>query len=509
MFGAGFLSDTRKTNIEELSAAGKIAEKCFTPGDNFDDNSDASQQRSTLNQLLARTPMPPVDAQVGSRSRGTTKIGFILKGYPRLSETFIVNEILLLEQLGQPLHIFAMRNPGESKVHDSVRRVRAQVTYIPDYFWRFLFSFIGANLRLWWKQPRRYWPAFRFALGRSLRQRSSSTIKRFAQAAYLVQKSLPGTNVAHFHAHFSHGPTTMAYFASWLTGMRYSFSAHAKDIYLQEHDFLREKIRRAQFVVTCTEFNRAYLARVAGEDAPVFRVYHGNDLELFKPERAPNANEACPVILSVGRFVPKKGFSVLVRALQQLRQTGLEFQGYLIGGGPLKNELEKLIGDLGLQDQVTLLPQMSQTELLSYYRRADVFTLACEVQNDGDRDGIPNVLVEAMAMGIPVVSTAISGIPELVENGVCGLLTPEKDSAALAAALESLLQHPELARRLGAAGRAKVEREFDARRNVEKIDVYLRLALQRATSTNTDLHTAMAPAASPRGAAASRPVPVV
>jgi len=407
--------------------------------------------------------------------------GFILKGYPRLSETFIVNEILLLEQMGQRLHIFAMRNPGETKVHESVARVRAKVTYFPDYFWRFFFSFIGANVRLWWNRPRLYWPAFRFAMRRSLLQRSSSTIKRFAQAAYLVQRSLPGTEVAHFHAHFSHGPTTVAYFASWLTGMNYSFSAHAKDIYLQENDFLREKIRRAQFVVTCTEFNRAHLSRVGGADAPVYRVYHGNDLRLFKPECAKPSNESCPVILSVGRFVPKKGFPVLVQALHYLRQAGLHFRAYLIGGGPLKNELEKVVSSFGLRDCVTTLNQMSQTELLTYYRQADVFALACEVQNDGDRDGIPNVLVEAMAMGIPVVSTAISGIPELVENGVSGLLVPEKDAAALAKALKTLLLQPEAAQHLGAAGRAKVEKDFDAQRNVEKIGELLRGAIMRGT----------------------------
>ena len=412
-------------------------------------------------------------------------IGFILKGYPRLSETFIVNEILLLEQLGHPLHIFAMRNPGEAKVHDSVRRVRAPVTYIPDYFWRGFFVFIGANLRLWWNRPGVYWQAFRFALARSLRQRSSSTIKRFAQAAYLVQKKMPGTGVAHFHAHFSHGPTTVAYFAGWLTGMNYSFSAHAKDIYLQERDFLREKIRRARFVVTCTEFNRAHLARVGGEDARVVRVYHGNDLQLFKPER--EKKTPTPVILSIGRFVPKKGFPVLLQALHQLRQTGVNFQAYLIGGGELKNELEKLITRLDLRGGVKLLPQMSQQELLAYYRQAEVFALACEVQKDGDRDGIPNVLVEAMAMGIPAVSTAISGIPELIENGVNGLLVPEKNPAALAAAINTLLQHGELARRLGLAGRARVEREFDAQRNVEKIGALLREALMRGTSVKTNL----------------------
>ena len=432
-------------------------------------------ERATRNQQRTTPNAPPAKI-----------IGFILKGYPRLSETFIVNEILLLEKLGYRLHIFAMRNPGEAKVHDSVRRVRAKVTYIPDYFWRFCFSFIGANVHLWWNRPGLYWPAFRFALRRSWRQRSSSTIKRFAQAAYLVQKSLPGTSVAHFHAHFSHGPTTVAYFAGWLTGMRYSFSAHAKDIYLQEHDFLREKIRRAQFVVTCTEFNRAYLARLGDEGAPVFRVYHGNDLQMFKPERAQPSPARCPVILSVGRFVPKKGFPVLVRALQLLRQAGLHFRCCLIGGGPMKNELEKLALELGLQDWVTLLPQMSQTELLSYYRQADLFALACEVQDDGDRDGIPNVLVEAMAMGIPVVSTAISGIPELVENGVNGLLTPEKNPAALAAAIKTLLLQPELAQKLGAAGRAKVEREFDAHRNVEKIGELLRGALERGAFAETE-----------------------
>jgi glycosyltransferase involved in cell wall biosynthesis len=404
-------------------------------------------------------------------------IGFILKGYPRLSETFIVNEILLLEELGYKLHIFALRNPGESKVHESVRRVRAKVTYIPDYFWRFFFSFIDANLRLWLQRPRLYGPAFRFALGRSLRQRSSSTIKRFAQAAYLVQRCLPETRVAHFHAHFSHGPTTVAYFAAWLTGMRYSFSAHAKDIYLQEHGMLREKIRRAQFVVTCTEFNRRHLLRVAGDGAPVYRVYHGNNLQLFKPAPAAPQNDSPPVILSVGRFVPKKGFPVLVRALHQVQQKGLRFRCYIIGGGPMQNELEKMAAELGLRDGVEFRGQMSQTELLAYYRQASLFALACEVQNDGDRDGIPNVLVEAMAMGLPVVSTSISGIPELIESGVNGLLVPEKDPVALAEGIETFLRQPEMARRLGLAGRAKVERDFDAKRNVEQIGELLRGAL--------------------------------
>jgi len=395
-------------------------------------------------------------------------VGFVLKGYPRLSETFIVNEILLLERLGYRLHIFALRNPGEAKVHEAVNQVQATVTYVPDYFWSFLFAFLGANLRLCARRPRSYLPAFRFAAMRSLRRWSSSTIKRFAQAAYLVENCLCGTSVSHLHAHFSHGPTTVAFFAAWLNNSTYSFSAHAKDIYLQENIFLRLKIERAKFVVTCTEFNRRHLAKVGGENARIYRSYHGTDLHLFSPSGA-RQRTSRPMILSVGRFVAKKGFSVLLQALHLLRRQGIEFDAKLIGGGPLHEQLTQLNEKLTLQDRVELLPQMTQTELISYYRLADMFVLACQVQKNGDRDGIPNVLVEAMAMELPVISTAISGIPELIEQGVHGYLVPERNPDALAAKMRVLLRQPEMAERFGRAGRVRIEANFDSGDNVERI----------------------------------------
>ncbi len=421
-------------------------------------------------------------------------IGFILKGYPRLSETFILNEILLLERLGFKLHIIAMRNPGETTVHDSVKQVRACVTYIPDYFWPFFFAFIKANVKLWWRKPGVYWRAFRFALFRSLRQFSSSTIKRFAQAAYLVENHLyarPGSRfepitIAHLYAHFSHGPTTVAYFASQLTGIDYSFSAHAKDIYLQEHDFLSLKVDAARFVVTCTEFNKKYLQEVSGNATSVFRCYHGLNIDAFTVPLRKRASTSANII-SVGRFVPKKGFPILIQALHRLRQEGLSFHCDIVGSGPMKDELLQQIKALGLSDSIKLVAPMPQNELLEYYRRADLFALACEVQEDGDRDGIPNVLVEAMAMGIPAVSTAISGIPELVENGVNGFLVPEKNPAALAEAIGKLLRRPELAERIGLAGRARVEEEFDALRNVEKIGMLLRGAMSGQKLTEASL----------------------
>jgi glycosyltransferase involved in cell wall biosynthesis len=418
-------------------------------------------------------------------------VGVLLKGYPRLSETFILNEILLLEKLGFKLHLFALRNPGEAKVHESVRQVRAPVTYIPDYFWPFFWAFVKANVKLWWRKPGVYWSAFRFAAWRSLRQWSSSTIKRFVQAAYMVENHMGArgkgqgeseknrVQLAHIYAHFSHGPTTVAYFVARLTGLKYSFSAHAKDIYVQEHDFLREKILQARFVTTCTDYNKNYLEKIGGPEAHVFRTYHGLDLDRFPgPERA--AKNACPRILSVGRFVPKKGFPVLIRALHVLRERGYKFQCHLIGGGEMEIELKSLIKKLKMEDRLTLHGAMSQDELFGYYRRADIFALACEVQSDGDRDGIPNVIVEAMALGIPVVSTRISGIPECVEDGVSGVLVAEKDPVACANGIAALLDRPEWAKQLGQAGRAKVEKDFDALRNVKKIGAALRQAMGEA-----------------------------
>ena len=282
--------------------------------------------------------------------------------------------------------------------------------------------------------------------------------------------------VSHFHAHFSHGPTTVAFFAAWLTGRNYSFSAHAKDIYLQEGDFLRHKLLRASFVVTCTEFNRNYLQHVAGKEAIIQRCYHGVDLKAFTAP-AMRRLHSRPHILSIGRLVPKKGFLVLLQALHFLRQGGYQFHCSIIGEGPLQYELLQARTALRLADWVDFLTPMSQGDLLDYYRRADLFALACEVQEDGDRDGIPNVIVEAMVMGLPIVSTRISGIPECVDEGINGMLVAEKDPLALAIAIALLLGEPEWAQQMGRAGREKIEREFDARRNVEQIAAALRHAI--------------------------------
>jgi glycosyltransferase involved in cell wall biosynthesis len=420
-------------------------------------------------------------------------LAYLLKGYPRLSETFVLNEILGLERLGFRIHIYALRNPGEAKVHADVRRIRATVDYIPDHFWRSCRALVAANLRLFADRPRVYWRSFRVAAWRSLRRRSSSTIKRFAQAGYLVERHLRREPAAHLHAHFAHGPCTTALFASELSGTPFSFTAHAKDVFVQEEAFLREKLERASFAVTCTDFNRERLAG-ACPTARLHCIYHGVDLGRFRARLAAlpraAARRAPPRILAVGRLVPKKGFPTLLLALGRLAGRGLACHCVIVGSGPQRRELEALVHELGIEDRVEFLGPMTQSELLAHYESADCVALACQVQEDGDRDGIPNVLVEAAAMGVPVVSTRISGIPELVVDGVTGLLVPPGDPEALADALARVLRDGGLAEALARAGRARVQELYDLGRNTARLGAIFRGALSGA-------RTAASPPAQP------------
>jgi len=256
-----------------------------------------------------------------------------------------------------------------------------------------------------------------------------------------------------------------------LAGCPFSFTAHAKDIYLTEREELGRKIATAEFVITCTGFNRKYLQEIASNGTPIHLCYHGVDLSRFsgEPGESRRRYAETPLILSVGRFCEKKGFPFLIQACHRLKQGGRRFVCRMVGFGPLQEQLEELIRTLELQDCVSLAGKMTQNDLIREYQRADVFVLPCLVADDGDRDGIPNVLVEAMAMRIPVVSTPVSGIGELVDHMENGLLTPEKDSEALAAAIETLLDDPLLRDRLGENGRQKVMAGFSLDRSTAKV----------------------------------------
>jgi glycosyltransferase involved in cell wall biosynthesis len=289
----------------------------------------------------------------------------------------------------------------------------------------------------------------------------------------LADRVLKAPDVRHLHAHFAHDTTTITWMASMITGVPFSFSAHAKDIYaerLNPRGLLGRKLRAAAFVVTCTEANRRHLIGLA-DGTPVQCVYHGlnDDFQRW----APQAREAKSAggearLLAVGRLVRKKGFDVFVEACGILHRRGVVFDAAIAGEDDdvgenfsVGEDLRRRIARLGLEDCVRMLGQIGQPELFERYRAATVFCLPCRVLDNGDRDGIPNVLLEAMACGIPVVSTPISGIPELIDDGRNGLLVPEDDPEALADAVERLHVDRELARRVACAGRATVGERFD------------------------------------------------
>jgi glycosyltransferase involved in cell wall biosynthesis len=398
-------------------------------------------------------------------AEGRPVLGMVLKGYPRISETFISNEILLLEQLGFAVHIFSMRRGRESFTHESVARIRAGVDYLPETFLRHAHRLVYPNLCLALRRPRRYAAGLAVAGRRFRRTRNLATLRHFLQAGYLVHRCLPGRGVAHLHAHFAHSPASVALYASELSGLPFSFTAHAKDIYTSHPDQLREKIGRARFVVTCTEYNRRHLLKLAGGlPTPIHRIYHGIDTQLFGNGGDFRSAAAPPYrVLTVARLIQKKGIPTVLQAVKRLQEKGVRLTYTLIGDGPDRAKILELVRQLGLEPVCRWLGTQPHRVVLEHYRRADLFVLGCEVADDGDRDGIPNVLCESLAMGVPVVATHVSAIPELVESGQTGLLVPPRDSDSMAGAMLALLTDGGLRQRVIPAGRERVLRDFDHR----------------------------------------------
>jgi glycosyltransferase involved in cell wall biosynthesis len=393
----------------------------------------------------------------------------LLKGYPRISESFISTEILLLESLGIPINIYSLRQPREPFSHDHVGKIKAPVLYLPEYVlphWQIL---LQANASLRKRIGPHYLRCFRGAVRRALERKKLATLRHFLQAGYLVATGLVDYPIRHLHAHFCHTPTSVALFASELTGIPFSFTAHAKDIYTSEPDQLSRKIERARFVVTCTKYNAEYLKRLAPDcTTPVHTIYHGIDLDLFRFNPSPPPPPPYR-ILSVGRLVPKKGYDDLLRALKLLDSAGFDFQFIHIGSGEMEQAIRRMVGELRLTERVQLLGTLPHSRVIEHYRSAHCFALACKVAPDGDRDGIPNVLAEAMAIGVPVVATSVSAISELVSNGQTGTLVQPDDPDELMYAIKYVLT-----RRTGldlqlARARQKVEEDFDNRRCISRL----------------------------------------
>jgi glycosyltransferase involved in cell wall biosynthesis len=376
-------------------------------------------------------------------------IAVLTKTWPKLSETFVLREVLGLERRGYALRIYALAAPDDAESLRAAREVRAPVTWLAIRSAQDAGRCARAHLACIVGSPLRYLST----LARALLREERGRLRDFTRGAWLGHE-LRRARAAHLHVHFASEPAAVAEIAARLASISFSISAHAKDIWLSSAASLRRKLEAARFTVTCTEHNRAHLEAVA-PGARVLRMYHGVDADHVQPlgARAPLAGRPARV-LSVGRLRAKKGFGTLIEACARLRDAGLDLRTEIVGYGPERDRLGAAIVERGLRDAVALTGRLDHDEVLRRYAGADLFVLPCKVLADGDRDGIPNVLLEAMATGLPVVSTAVSGIPELISDGENGLLVAPEDPAALAAAIERLLADAGLGARQGAAAPA-------------------------------------------------------
>jgi glycosyltransferase involved in cell wall biosynthesis len=285
-----------------------------------------------------------------------------------------------------------------------------------------------------------------------------------ARVAAIVERE----RIERVHGGWAHFPASVALLAARLTGARFSMSAHAGADLYRTQAYLAEKVRAADFVSACVRTNADMIERLAGAQARVHRIYHGVDLGRF--DAAARAPDPEPLLLTVGRLAPAKGFDLAVRVVALLRgRAGGAPRLVMVGEGPERERLEALARELGVAERVRFAGTLDHDALLPLYRRCWLLLAPSRVLANGRRDGIPNVVVEAMAMGVPVVGTAATGIEEIVETGVTGWVVPPDDADALAAAVAQALDRPEALRALGGAARRRVAESFDQRANFERL----------------------------------------
>jgi glycosyltransferase involved in cell wall biosynthesis len=406
------------------------------------------------------------------------RVGFVVKRYPRYSETFIVREILAHEQAGLTIDIFSLRPPNDSHFQDLIARVRGSVSYLFQPSERILRESLSSETMTtaqFWKalaEGNRLLPGLWSEVSKSAIEES-----RYIYQAIQLASEARLRGISHLHAPFGSEPATVARLAARFAGIPYSMTLRAKDIFHESVDSadLKKKLRDASTVITISDYHLAYLREMFGPRARhIHRVYNGLDLDEF-PYRSPANRPRC--ILAIGRLVEKKGFADLIEACAILKDRGVDFACRIVGHGVLRDELLTLIHRLGLGSRVEIVGPRPQTEVIEEIQGAAILAAPCIVAPDGDRDGLPNVIQEALALGTPVVSTDVTGIPEVVRDQETGIQVPQHDPLALADALERLLGDAKLRVRLASQARRFMEREFDIHKTTAR-----RRALFRATA---------------------------
>lgn len=388
-------------------------------------------------------------------------VAFILKGYPRLSETFIAQEILGLEQAGLDIRIAALRHPTDRDIHPIHQEISAPVSYLPEYLHqepaRVVRGIRNSRRLPGWRAARRTW------LEDLRRDPTPNRIRRFGQSAVLAAEL--SDDVTHLHAHFIHTPASVTRYAAMMRELPWSVSAHAKDIWTSPDWELREKLDACRWATTCSAAAHGYLSDRADQPENIKLVYHGVDLDRFAPLPSPRpegdgTDPSDPVVLlTVGRAVEKKGHDILISALAKLPPE-LAWRWVHIGGGALLGTLKKQVLEAGIDDRVEWLGSQPQEAVLQQYRGADLFVLSNRIAPDGDRDGLPNVLLEAQSQSLACIASAVSAVPELIREKVNGRLVPPEDTDALASVLVALIADPKRRRMMGEAGRRIVEERF-------------------------------------------------
>ena len=407
--------------------------------------------------------------------KARSSLAYIAQSFPDLTQTFVYREVLALEKLGMPVTTFAIWKKPPGRVSEEARHFIERTCYALPVHWP---GYLLAHLHSLLAHPARYLKTALFVLSR--REESFKNRKRtlfhLCEAVYLVRE-MHKRGIGHIHAHFSINAATVALVSARLLKISFSFTAH--NILFRDSLIIREKIREAKFVAAISECTRNYLIDIVSDDTVEDKIHIircGLDPEKFLPPVTKPAKEI-PNILFVAQLTEKKGAPILLEACKILCEGGYSFQCTIVGDGPQKALVEHLVRELNLGCFVRLAGRTFQEQLIDYLEKADIFVLPCIVGADGDRDGIPVSLMEAMAMEIPCVSTFVSGIPELIVNGENGLLVEEKNPSALAEALKRLLTDEDLRRELGKKGRERIVLEFDVRKSANKLKALFERAL--------------------------------
>ena len=391
---------------------------------------------------------------------GGDAIGYVLKVFPRQSETFVINEILAMESSGESVAVLSLHHPAAPVTHATLGRMRADVTYVED---------LEVDDTTLARTRRRL--AGHFGIDAADQERFLP--RKYVRLASALAGRARERKLGHLHAHFASRSAHVTALAAALAGLPYSITAHAKDIYHQDVDVdvLRWKMRHASFVATVTDYNQRYLLSLV-KDSPetqrrIVRVYNGVDMSRFEPRESSRTN--VPLVLGIGRLVEKKGFDVLVAACRILADRGARFVCEIIGGGELARPLQARIDDLGLGNVVSLCGALPTEDVARRLGDAAVLVAPCVAASDGNVDALPTVIIEAMASGVPVVSTRLSGIPEMIVEGETGRLVEPGDAAGLAGAIAAVIDDPRCGAEMGRCGRRRAEEVFDLYRNVSKI----------------------------------------